>query len=110
MVVRAVEVRVVGELVVVPDAQHRVLAVELLQIGIAAVLRVPRSVVVRRERLVRWLVGARQIRIVVGPGAVLVDVVAEVDDGVDVVATRHLRVAGEEAEREVRAAHDAEAK
>ena len=51
----AVAPRVVGDLVVVPDRDHRMLAMHLLQVGVALVLRVARAVVGQRDGFGRRL-------------------------------------------------------
>ena len=56
VILRAAAPGVVGELVIVPDDDERVLAVDLLRIGIGLVLRVALAIVLQRHHL---LVGRR---------------------------------------------------
>ena len=88
---------VVGHLVVVPRADPRHVRVQRLQVRVGAVLRQPDPVVGQGDDLVGRLVRAD------GPGlahvlaaAVLVDVVAQLDDRVQVPAGLEVAVAGEE--------------
>ena len=97
--------RVVRELVIVPGDDHRVARVERGEIGIEPVVRVATAIVGEREDLVRRVVAAQRA---VGPVAVLVDVVAQVHDGVD-VALGDARVRVEEAVRVAGAAREGEA-
>ena len=69
---------VVGEVVIVPDGDHRVAEVQRLQVGVGAQLGEPSPVVVLRHRGVRRVVVAGAVVAVV-----LVEVVAEVQDEVD---------------------------
>src|SRR3546814_20117250 len=64
---------VAGDLVVVPDGDHRVPGVQRLEVGFGAVLLVPGAVVVEGEQLVGRHMGARRL------GDVLVPVVTELD-------------------------------
>lgn len=78
---------------------------DLLQVRIAAVLSVAPPVVLERDDLVRGLVAAHRAVLTV---AVLVDVVAEVDDGVDVIAPGEAPVGVEVSVRQARAGHHSE--
>ena len=93
---------VVLELVVVPRDQPRVRGVRGLQVDVGLVLAVTDPVVVEREDLAQRLVLAE------GRRRAFVDVVAEVDDGVDVVGARDLFIRREVAVREVLARHEGE--
>ena len=96
VVLGAVAPRVVTEIVVVPDRHHRVAQVQRLGIGIGAQLGEASAVVVLGDRRVRRFVVPRALL-----AGVLVDVVAQVQDEVDlpfgersVDAERRHRVAG----------------
>ena len=78
VVLGAVAPRVVTEVVVVPDRHHRVTQVQRLGIRIGAQLGEASAVVVLGDRRVRGIVGAWALL-----AGVLVDVVAEVQDEVD---------------------------
>ena len=75
---RPVAPRVVTEVVVVPDGHHRMTEVQRLGIGIGTHLGQAPSVVVERHRLVGRLVSPVSVRT-----SLLVDVVAEVQDEID---------------------------
>ena len=96
VVVRAAGPGVVGELVVVPDRDDRRLVVQGLQIRVGLVLAVPGAVVGERDDLVGGRVRAddRAAGRVLA-GLVLVDVVAEVQPGVQVATGREMAVRGE---------------
>ena len=94
---------VVAEVVVVPDGHHRMAQVQRLGIGIGTHLGQAPPVVVERHRLVRRLVPPVSVRT-----RLLVDVVAEVQDEVD-LALGQRPVHAERRLGEVRAADRAEA-
>ena len=112
MVLRAAGPGVVGELVVVDGLPHGVLGVQGQQVGVAAVLRVARHVVVVGQALLERL--ERPPDVLAGrlraarhlPG--LVDVVAEVQHEVQVVAVGDDPVGVEEAGVVLRAGHHRE--
>ncbi len=111
VVLRALEPGVVGRLVVVPRADERDGAVQGLQVRVGLVERVPTAVVRERHDLVRR-VGLAHDDVLLAhgvlAGAVLVDVVAEVQDDVDLLL-REVAVGAEVAGLVVGAGHDAEA-
>ncbi len=92
---------VVGHLVVVEDRDPRVLAVRGLEVAVGLVQGVPQPVALEVDRLGRGLTvaDAHQLRwtVAVRTVAVLVDVVAHVQDEVKVVASRDRAVGGEPA-------------
>ena len=111
VVLRALAPLVVGDLVVVPGHDERVLRVQVLQVGVALVLRVPLPVVGQRDHLARRLVLADVDlveAVAVLAGGVLVEVVAEVDHRVEVVALGQVPVGREPAGLQVGARDDAE--
>ncbi len=97
---------VVGHLVIVPHRHEGVLPVDLLQVRVALVLGVTSTIVLEGDDLVARHARAayRSARAVFALG-VLVDVVAQVDDEVQIGALRDARVDVEEAEGIVRARH-----
>ena len=111
VVLGAVGPGVVGDLVVVPDADERVEAVDLLEVGIGLVLGVADPVVGQGGDL---LVGPYRPRrgeagsVAVGAVRVLVEVVAEVEHRVQVVPLRDPPVDVEVAEGQVRAGDERE--
>ena len=112
VVLGAGAVGVVGGLVVVPGDDERGRGVQRLEVVVALVLRVPLPVVGQRDDLVRRHVPAHVLVVVAGAvlaRGVLVEVVAEVDHRVEVVAPREVPVGGEVPGLQVRAGHHAEA-
>ena len=112
VVLGAVLPRVVGDLVVVPGDDPRVLRVGVLQVRVGLVLRVPLPVVRQRDHLVGGLVLADVLvvrAVAVLAGAVLVEVVAQVHHRVQVVARGQTAVGAEPAGLEVGAGDHAEA-
>ncbi len=111
VVLRAVLPLVVGDLVVVPRDDPGVLRVQVLQVGVALVLGVPLPVVGQRHHLVGRLVLA-DVDVVgavaVLAGAVLVEVVAEVEHRVQVVALGEAAIGGEPPGLEVGTGDDTE--
>ena len=90
---------------VVPDRNERVLAVCLLQIGIRAICRISDSVVAQRDRLAPWFRNPKQsAAVTVSAVLELVDVVADVDDRIEIGAVRHAAIDVEKPGRVVRAA------
>jgi hypothetical protein len=110
VVLRAVAPGVVGELVVVVDGHEGILLVHGPQVAVELVPGVPQPVVRQGDDLVvRIVVSARQALETVAPALVLVDVVAHVEDGVEVIAAGQVRVSVEVARLVVGAAHQGEA-
>ncbi len=100
---------VVGELVVVPDRDDRRLGVQRLEVRVGLVRGVPQPVVGEGDDFVGG--GVRADDLVTGAvlaGAVLVDVVAQVQPGVQVAAGREMAVRREVAGLPVGAGHHAE--
>jgi hypothetical protein len=108
VVLRPVAPGVVGHLVVVDGDHPRTALVEGGQVGIGLVAGVPAAVVLEGHDLVGRIVEAA-VGAPVATVAVLVEVVAEVEDGVEVVAPREVAVGGEEPALEVAARDQAEA-
>ncbi len=111
VVLGAVAPLVVGDLVVVPRDDPRVLRVQVLQVRVGLVLRVPAAVVGDRHHLARRVVGPDVLVALPHPvltRGVLVEVVAEVEHGVEVVAPREVAVRREPAGLQVGARDDAE--
>ncbi len=111
MVLRATRPRVVRSLVVVPDHDPRHFCVQRLQVRVGLVLRVPDAVVGETHDLVSGLVRPDAPATGDGelPGRVLVQIVAEVHHGVEIVACGEVAVGGEEAAFPVGARDDTEA-
>ena len=86
MVLGAVDVGIVGKLVVVPDRDEGMLSMCFLEVGIAAVLPVADAIVGQRDGLVAGQVRTRERGVGVHAGGVLVDVVAEADPEVEIGA------------------------
>ena len=102
VVLGAVGVGVVRDLVVVPDTHEGVEPVHLLEVGIRLVLRVPGPVVREGgDLLVRLGRPPEPGAVAVVAVRVLVEVVPEVEDGVEVVPLRDPPVHVEVAERQV---------
>ena len=78
---------VVADFVIVPDPDHRVLAMQFLQVLVGAVLRVALAVVGERDDFAWRLVRPHAIGL-----AVLVNVVAEVHHGLQVAALGHAAI------------------
>ena len=106
MVARASAPRVVRRLVIVPDADERVLLMYRLEIGVETVVLVTSTVVVEREDLVCRIERAVHPVLAV---AILVDVVAQVHDEIEVGVFGDVPVHVEVPVRVIRAAHHAEA-
>jgi hypothetical protein len=107
VVLGAVHPRVVRALVIVPYGDEGVLAMHRLQIGVFAIVCVAPSIVVEAHDLVRRIVRTRGA---VRARRIFVNVVAEVQDGVEIEALSDAAVSVEIAVRVARARHHREAK
>ena len=109
MVLCATAPGVVGDLVVVPDRDPRVLPVPLLQVRVGSVLGVAGAVIVEGDDLAIGLRDPPETRAVtVANVRVLVDIVAEVQDGIEVGAVGNAAIRIEVAGRKVGARGDRE--
>ena len=113
MILCAVPPCVVDDLVIVPDRDQGVPRKHRLRIRIRFVLRVAHSVVLERHNLTEGFRNSPELlgtfRRVLAQ-RVLVDVVAEVDDRVEIVAIRNLTIDVEETCRMVRTADNGESR
>src|SRR5262245_30852561 len=110
VVLCAVEPRVVGDLVVVPYDSPGVQPVSSLQMGIGAVLCIARSIIVKRQDFFVRRGNAAYARTVAeGSVLVLVNVIAYVDNSVEILLAGDVTIGGEEARGPVRAGCKSEA-
>lgn len=105
MVFRAAAPSVVCAFVVVPDDDEGIILVQAAQVGVEFVLRMPETVVLQVQDFVEGKMSAR----IDAVAATFVDVVAEVQDGVHVIALRQDPIGIEPAARIVGAGHHAKA-
>ncbi len=100
---------VVRDLVIVPDADHRVSLMQSLQRAIAPVLRMPSPVVGARDGFVPRIGCPPKHRVIVKLSAELVDVVTDVQDKIDVITRCDLIVGVEVTHRVAATAHHRDA-
>ncbi len=111
VIVRAVLPGVVRDLVVVPDADEGMLAMRGLQIRIALVLLVALPIVDQRhDLLVRHRHAAEPGAVTVGSIGVFIQVVTQVQHGIEIRAACDQRVDIEQAHGQVRAGRDGDAR
>ncbi len=111
VLVRSMCPAAVGDLVVVPRGDERHRSVQRLEVAVGLVLRVPAAVVAQADDLARRVVPAHvlvAVAVRVLAGLVLIQVVAEVDHGVEVSPLGEVPVRVEPARLPVGARHDPE--
>jgi hypothetical protein len=111
VILRAAVPAVVGGLVVVPHHHHREALVEPLEIGVGPVGGVPQPIIGQAHHLGRRLdhpAGERSVRARIAAALIFVEIIAQVDHQVDVLARGGMGVGVEPAERQVGAGEDAE--
>ena len=114
VVLGTVGVGVIGRLVIVPHMQHRHLLMQATQVGIKTVLRVARAVINKLDKLLIGIVHASEALADLSAerrriGIVFVDVVAQVQYGIQIVTVGDLAIGIEVAGRVVAARDDGEA-
>ena len=111
MVLGACPVAVVRALMVVPGAEPWGCCVGGLEVGIGLVLGMAGAVVAEGDRFGHWGVDAAQglaSLTAVTVNAIFVEVIAEVDHGIEIIPRGDVPVHVEKAERPVRAGHEGE--
>jgi hypothetical protein len=90
---------------VVPHHDERMLAMDVLQVDVAAIKGVAASIILQRDQLCVRLYRPLDRRIVVAVAGELVNVVAKVDDGVEIGAVGEAAIDVEVSGRVIGAAH-----
>ena len=94
MIARPVAVAVVGGFVVIPDSNHRELLMHRLQIFVGFILRMALTIIRQGDHFVgRLRIALREITVLAGP--VLVQVIAKVQDKIQIRMIGHGPVYGE---------------
>ncbi len=104
MILCAALPRIVGIFMVVGLGEHREGLVDALQIGVGAITRIAQAIVGEHDRLVPWLDHASGQCLAergISADRIFVEIVADMDDEVDILALRGVRIGVEISEGQV---------